>query len=140
MYPIAKEGVQKIRDFGCIHAEACTTDELKHGRVALVDQGMPVIMLTPYNGLEAEILSSLERVKASGGEPFMFTSPKTGISLLPGINTIEMPETGELIAPLIYTVPLQLLAYHIAVIKAKLANGTRVQPPVTNPDHRSVAS
>lgn len=122
LYPIALEGALKLKEISYIHAEGYPAGELKHGPLALVDKDMPVIAIAPNNELLGKIKSNLQEVRARGGELFVFTDSK--IASEPGMHIIEMPEIDPVLAPISYTIPLQLLAYHVAVLK-----GTDVDQP-----------
>ena len=115
-YPIAMEGALKLKEISYIHAEAYPAGELKHGPLALIDSEMPVIAVAPNDDLLEKVKSNLQEVKARGGELFVF-----GHSQESHEDTvtqfIELPEIPELIAPIIYTIPLQLLSYHVAILK-----------------------
>ncbi len=124
MYPIAQEGALKLKEISYIHAEAYAAGELKHGPLALVDADMPVIAIAPRDGWIEKVKSNLREVSARGGELYVFTDSGTGVDPGPGVTVIEMPCTAPLLAPITYTVALQLLAYHVAVIK-----GTDVDRP-----------
>lgn len=122
LYPIALEGALKLKEISYIHAEGYPAGELKHGPLALVDQDMPVIAIAPNNHLLEKLKSNLQEVRARGGELYVFTDiVKTKDS---GIHIIEMPTVDPILAPIVYTIPLQLLAYHVAVMK-----GTDVDQP-----------
>lgn len=122
LYPIALEGALKLKEISYIHAEAYPAGELKHGPLALIDKDMPVIAIAPNDELLEKLKSNLQEVRARGGELYVFTdSVKTSD---PGIHIIEMPVVDPLLAPIIYTLPLQLLAYHVAVLK-----GTDIDQP-----------
>ena len=124
-YPVALEGALKLKEISYIHAEAYPAGELKHGPLALVDADMPVIAVAPNNALLEKLKSNLQEVRARGGHLFVFADPNTGIEAADGIEVMTMPEHIEALqAPLIYTIPLQLLAYHVAVLK-----GTDVDQP-----------
>ena len=124
-YPIAMEGALKLKEISYIHAEAYAAGELKHGPLALVDDDMPVVAVAPNNALLEKLKSNLQEVRARGGQLFVFADPNTGIESSDGVDVITMPDHIEpLQAPLIYTVPLQLLSYHVAVIR-----GTDVDQP-----------
>jgi glucosamine--fructose-6-phosphate aminotransferase (isomerizing) len=124
-YPVAMEGALKLKEISYIHAEAYPAGELKHGPLALVDDDMPVIAVAPNNALLEKLKSNLQEVRARGGRLFVLADPNTGIQSSDGIEVITMPEHVEALqAPLIYTVPLQLLAYHVAVLR-----GTDVDKP-----------
>lgn len=122
-YPIALEGALKLKEISYIHAEGYAAGELKHGPLALVDEFMPVVALAPGGELLEKIKSNLQEVHARSGQLIVFTSAR-GFVDEPGITIITMPECPELVSPLMYTVPMQLLAYHVAVLK-----GTDVDQP-----------
>ncbi len=124
MYPVAMEGALKLKEISYIHAEAYAAGELKHGPLALVDENMPVIAVAPNGHLLEKVKSNLQEVKARGGELYVFADGQAGFASEPGVNVIPMPHGDELTDPMIYTVPLQLLAYHVAVLK-----GTDVDQP-----------
>lgn len=125
LYPIALEGALKLKEISYIHAEGYPAGELKHGPLALVDKNMPVIAVAPNNDLLEKIKSNLHEVRARGGVLYVFTDNATGVcEKAEGIHIIEMPSVDPVIAPIIYTIPLQLLAYHAAVLK-----GTDVDQP-----------
>ncbi|MFA5530613.1 MAG: SIS domain-containing protein, partial [Thiohalomonadaceae bacterium] len=108
-----------------IHAEAYAAGELKHGPLALVDADMPVITIAPNNELLEKLKSNLQEVKARGGKLYVFADPKAGIEPSPEVEVMHMPEHVQTFqTPIVYTVPLQLLAYHVAVLK-----GTDVDQP-----------
>jgi len=122
-YPVAMEGALKLKEISYIHAEAYPAGELKHGPLALVDSDMPVIAVAPNDELLEKLKSNLEEVKARGGKLYVFGhSHATQDGAVE--KFIELPEIPELIAPLIYTIPLQLLAYHVAILK-----GTDIDQP-----------
>jgi glucosamine--fructose-6-phosphate aminotransferase (isomerizing) len=124
-YPIAMEGALKLKEISYIHAEAYAAGELKHGPLALVDDDMPVIAVAPNNALLEKLKSNLQEVRARGGQLFVFADPNAGIEPSDGVEVITMPDHIEpLQAPLVYTIPLQLLSYHVAVIR-----GTDVDQP-----------
>src|SRR5712672_2448756 len=125
LYPIAMEGALKLKEISYIHAEGYPAGELKHGPLALVDSDMPVITVAPNNDLLEKLKSNLMEVRARGGELIVFADPDAGIRPSDGVTVIEMPKhTSYFQAPIVYTVPLQLLAYHVAVLK-----GTDVDQP-----------
>lgn len=124
LYPIALEGALKLKEISYIHAEGYPAGELKHGPLALVDKNMPVIAIAPNNDLLEKIKSNLHEVRARGGELFIFTDHTTGVENTAGMQVIEMPVVDPIIAPIVYSIPLQLLAYHVAVLK-----GTDVDQP-----------
>lgn len=124
-YPIAMEGALKLKEISYIHAEAYAAGELKHGPLALIDADMPVIAVAPNDALLEKLRSNLQEVRARGGKLFVFADPDTGFTPSPGMQVMAMPEHIEpLQAPLVYTIPLQLLAYHVAVLR-----GTDVDQP-----------
>jgi glucosamine--fructose-6-phosphate aminotransferase (isomerizing) len=123
-YPIAMEGALKLKEISYIHAEAYPAGELKHGPLALIDEDMPVVAVAPNNALLEKLKSNLEEVRARGGQLFVFADDQVTIKPEPGITVIHLPETDDLIDPLVFTIPLQLLAYHVAVLK-----GTDVDQP-----------
>jgi glucosamine--fructose-6-phosphate aminotransferase (isomerizing) len=117
MYPIALEGALKLKEISYIHAEAYPGGELKHGPLALVDHEMPVIAAAPGNKLFAKIQANLQEVEARGGQLFVFTDKPDSFTANDRCQVITMPSVDEILAPLVYTIPLQLLAYHVAVIR-----------------------
>ncbi|MCE3238343.1 MAG: glmS, partial [Gammaproteobacteria bacterium] len=122
LYPVALEGALKLKEISYIHAEGYPAGELKHGPLALVDKNMPVIAIAPNDELLEKLKSNLQEVHARGGELYVFTdSVKSEEN---NMHIIEMPVVDKLLAPIAYTVPLQLLAYHVAVLK-----GTDVDQP-----------
>ncbi len=123
-YPVALEGALKLKEISYIHAEAYPAGELKHGPLALVDSDMPVIAVAPNDELLDKLKSNLEEVKARGGELYVFADNAAKLINQPGIHVIEIPSVPIEIAPIVYTIPLQLLAYHVAVLK-----GTDVDQP-----------
>lgn len=124
-YPVAMEGALKLKEISYIHAEAYAAGELKHGPLALVDDDMPVVAVAPNNELVEKLKSNLEEVRARGGKLFIFADPDTGIEPSDGVEVLTMPEHIEAFqSPLVYTVPLQLLSYHVALLK-----GTDVDQP-----------
>jgi glucosamine--fructose-6-phosphate aminotransferase (isomerizing) len=124
MWPIAMEGALKLKEISYIHAEAYAAGELKHGPLALIDEEMPVIVVAPNNELLDKLKSNMQVVRARGGRLYVFADRATGLESEPGISVISMPHADRLIAPIVYTVPLQLLAYHVAVLK-----GTDIDQP-----------
>jgi glucosamine--fructose-6-phosphate aminotransferase (isomerizing) len=123
-YPIALEGALKLKEISYSHAEAYAAGELKHGPLALIDEDMPVVVVAPNNELLDKLKSNMQVVRARGGQLYVFADSETGIEPEDGVTVIEMPHADRLIAPIVYTVPLQLLAYHVAVLK-----GTDVDQP-----------
>jgi glucosamine--fructose-6-phosphate aminotransferase (isomerizing) len=124
MWPIAMEGALKLKEISYIHAEAYAAGELKHGPLALIDEEMPVIVVAPNNDLLDKLKSNMQVVRARGGQLYVFADRETGLESEVGVRVIPMPHADRLIAPIVYTVPLQLLAYHVAVLK-----GTDVDQP-----------
>jgi len=124
MWPISMEGALKLKEISYIHAEAYAAGELKHGPLALIDEDMPVVVVAPNNELLDKLKSNMQVVRARGGQLYVFADQETGIDNEEGITVIPMPHADRLIAPIVYTVPLQLLAYHTAVLK-----GTDVDQP-----------
>ncbi len=124
MWPIAMEGALKLKEISYIHAEAYAAGELKHGPLALIDEDMPVVVVAPTNELLDKLKSNMQVVRARGGQLYVFADKNAGLVDEPGIKVISMPHVDRLIAPIIYTVPLQLLSYHVAVLK-----GTDVDQP-----------
>ena len=125
LHPIAMEGALKLKEISYIHAEAYPAGELKHGPLALVDAGMPVITVAPNNDLLEKLKSNLMEVRARGGELIVFADPDSGFEPSDGVTVIQMPKhVSYFQAPAVYTVPLQLLSYHVAILK-----GTDVDQP-----------
>ncbi|MGO9803420.1 MAG: glutamine--fructose-6-phosphate transaminase (isomerizing) [Steroidobacteraceae bacterium] len=125
LYPIAMEGALKLKEISYIHAEAYPAGELKHGPLALVDADMPVVAVAPNNDLLEKLKSNLMEVRARGGELIVFADPEAGIHPSDGVTVIEMPRHVTYFqAPVVYTIPLQLLAYHAAIMR-----GTDVDQP-----------
>ncbi|MES2684192.1 MAG: isomerizing glutamine--fructose-6-phosphate transaminase, partial [Pseudomonadota bacterium] len=124
MSAVAAEGALKLKEISYIHAEAYAAGELKHGPLALVDEHMPVIAVAPDGHLLEKVKSNLQEVKARGGELFVFADRDAGLRNEPGVTIIHMPHGDELTDPMLYTIPLQLLAYHVACLK-----GTDVDQP-----------
>ena len=112
-FPIVQEGALKLKEISYIHAEAYPAGELKHGPLALVDDQIPVVALSPENTLTEKLVSNLEEVKARGGTLYVFGGENSKIKIERG-EYIQMPECSELLAPIIYTIPLQILAYQVA--------------------------
>ncbi|ORE85414.1 glucosamine/fructose-6-phosphate aminotransferase [Oceanococcus atlanticus] len=123
-FPIAMEGALKLKEISYIHAEAYAAGELKHGPLALIDEDMPTIVVAPNNDLLDKLKSNLEVVRARGGQLYVFADADTGIRSEPAIRVTAVPHMDDLIAPVVYTIPLQLLAYHVAILK-----GTDVDQP-----------
>jgi glutamine---fructose-6-phosphate transaminase (isomerizing) len=125
LYPVALEGALKLKEISYIHAEGYPAGELKHGPLALVDADMPVITVAPNNDLLEKLKSNLMEVRARGGELIVFADPEAGIHPSDGVTVIEMPKhISYFQAPVVYTIPLQLLSYHVAILK-----GTDVDQP-----------
>lgn len=122
-YPVALEGALKLKEISYIHAEAYPAGELKHGPLALVDHTMPVVAIAPNDDLLDKLKSNLHEVSARGGELFVFVDDSQAWTAN-GAHLIRVPTCGQWIAPIVYTIPLQLLAYHVAVAK-----GTDVDQP-----------
>jgi glucosamine--fructose-6-phosphate aminotransferase (isomerizing) len=123
--PIAMEGALKLKEISYIHAEAYAAGELKHGPLALVDEDMPVVAVAPDDRLLEKLKSNLQEVRARGGEIYVFADPRVQFGDRVGIHTMRMPALiQDFQAPILYTIPLQLLAYHVAVLK-----GTDVDQP-----------
>nr|WP_298249547.1 glutamine--fructose-6-phosphate transaminase (isomerizing) [uncultured Halomonas sp.] len=123
-FPIALEGALKLKEISYIHAEAYPAGELKHGPLALVDSDMPVISVAPNDELLDKLKSNLQEVRARGGELFVFADEAVGLEAAEGIRVLHLPRVHEALAPILYTLPLQLLSYHVAVLK-----GTDVDQP-----------
>ena len=125
LHAVALEGALKLKEISYIHAEAYAAGELKHGPLALVDADMPVITVAPNNELLEKLKSNLMEVRARGGELYVFADPDSGFQSSDGVHVIQMPRhVGYFQAPTVYTVPLQLLAYHVAILR-----GTDVDQP-----------
>jgi glucosamine--fructose-6-phosphate aminotransferase (isomerizing) len=123
-FPVAMEGALKLKEISYIHAEAYPAGELKHGPLALVDASMPVIVVAPNNELLEKLKSNLQEVRARGGELIVFADANVGMSSSPGITVLPVAPTEDSIAPIVFSIPLQLLAYHVAVLK-----GTDIDQP-----------
>ena len=123
-YPIAMEGALKLKEISYIHAESYAAGELKHGPLALVDKTMPVFAVAPSDQLLEKLSSNLQEVRARGGQLYVFSEKGNTIKNEEGITVFHLPTVHPIIAPIIYTIPMQLLAYHVAVIK-----GTDVDQP-----------
>jgi len=123
-YPIAMEGALKLKEISYIHAEAYAAGELKHGPLALIDSEMPIIVVAPKNDLVEKLKSNIEEVRARGGELFVFADEAAGIRPEANMKVMAVPHCDDIIAPVLYTLPLQLLSYHVALIK-----GTDVDQP-----------
>jgi len=123
-YPIAMEGALKLKEISYIHAEAYAAGELKHGPLALIDAEMPVIVVAPKNDLIEKLKSNVEEVRARGGLMYVFADSNANFASDDTMKVIDVPICDELIAPIVYTIPLQLLSYYVAIIK-----GTDVDQP-----------
>ncbi|WP_028241475.1 glutamine--fructose-6-phosphate transaminase (isomerizing) [Stutzerimonas azotifigens] len=123
-YPVAMEGALKLKEISYIHAEAYPAGELKHGPLALVDAHMPVVTVAPNNELLEKLKSNLQEVRARGGELIVFADREAGIENGEGTLLVKMPHIHDVLSPILYTVPLQLLSYHVAVLR-----GTDVDQP-----------
>lgn len=123
-YPIAMEGALKLKEISYIHAEAYAAGELKHGPLALIDAEMPVIVVAPNNELLEKLRSNMEEVRARGGQLYVFADKAAGFKAGEGLNLIELEHIDDTLAPVLYSVPLQLLSYYVALIK-----GTDVDQP-----------
>ncbi len=123
-FPIAAEGALKLKEISYIHAEAYPAGELKHGPLALVDKDMPVISVAPNDALLEKLKSNLQEVRARGGELYVFADANTHIKEAEGIHIMHMPENAGYLSPILHTIPLQLLAYYVALQK-----GTDVDKP-----------
>ncbi|WP_422444674.1 MULTISPECIES: glutamine--fructose-6-phosphate transaminase (isomerizing) [unclassified Endozoicomonas] len=123
-YPIAMEGALKLKEISYIHAEAYAAGELKHGPLALIDNDMPVIVVAPNNDLLEKLKSNMEEVRARGGQLFVFADKQANLTETEGVRVLPVDEVPEVVAPILYTIPLQLLSYYVAIIK-----GTDVDQP-----------
>ena len=123
-YPIALEGALKLKEISYIHAEAYPAGELKHGPLALVDRDMPVISVAPNDALLEKLKSNLKEVAARGGELYVFADADSAVEAEPGVHVLRLPEHYGALSPVLHVVPLQLLAYHAALVK-----GTDVDKP-----------
>jgi glucosamine--fructose-6-phosphate aminotransferase (isomerizing) len=125
LHAIAMEGALKLKEISYIHAEAYAAAELKHGPLALVDENMPVITVAPNNELLEKLKSNLHEVRARGGQLYVFADPQANMHSGEGVTVIQMPAPASVLqAPVVFAVPMQLLAYHVAVLK-----GTDVDQP-----------
>jgi len=124
MWPVAMEGALKLKEISYIHAESYAAGELKHGPLALVDSDMPVVAVAPNDELLEKLKSNLQEVQARGGQLYVFADRAAGFQNDEGVRVINVPHTPDVVAPIIYTIPLQLLSYHVAVLK-----GTDVDQP-----------
>ncbi len=124
LYPIAMEGALKLKEISYIHAEAYAAGELKHGPLALIDTDMPIVVVAPNNELLDKLKSNMEEVRARGGQLYVFADREARLSNGPGVKLLGVEPVSDLIAPIVYSLPLQLLSYYVAVIK-----GTDVDQP-----------
>ena len=122
-YPIAKEGALKLKEISYIHAEAYPAGELKHGPLALIDENMPVIALAPESEIAEKLISNLEEVKARGGTLYVFADPSVNMDVKAG-KLVHMPKCDFLLTPIVYTIPLQILSYEVALLR-----GTDIDQP-----------
>lgn len=123
-YPIALEGALKLKEISYIHAEGYAAGELKHGPLALVDSEMPIVILAPNDEMLDKLKSNMEEVQARGGELFVFADENSGINEKDRQHVVHIPAVNEWLAPIVYSVPVQLLSYHVAVLR-----GTDVDQP-----------
>jgi glucosamine--fructose-6-phosphate aminotransferase (isomerizing) len=124
-YPMALEGALKLKEISYIHAEGYAAGEMKHGPIALIDEHVPIIVIAPSGPLFEKTVSNMQEVQARGGQVVLISDAQGIAKAGEGtVATIEMPEVHPLIAPMIYAIPVQLLAYHVAVLK-----GTDVDQP-----------
>ncbi len=123
-FPIAMEGALKLKEISYIHAEAYPAGELKHGPLALVDSNMPVVVIAPNDSLLEKVKSNMQEVKARGGELFVFADADSHFSASEGVHVIRTPRHVGVLSPILHAIPVQLLAYHAALLK-----GTDVDKP-----------
>ncbi len=123
-YPVAMEGALKLKEISYVHAEAYPAGELKHGPLALVDADMPVVVVAPNDTLLEKLKSNMQEVRARGGRLYVFADERAGLAADGGTRVMNVEASGEALAPIVFTIPLQLLAYHVAVLK-----GTDVDQP-----------
>src|SRR5690606_33706344 len=123
-YPIALEGALKLKEISYIHAEAYPAGELKHGPLALVDADMPVVVIAPKDSLLEKVRSNMQEVRARGGGLFVFTGADGNFNESEGVRVIRPPRHVGVLCPIVHTIPVQMLAYHVA-----LARGTAVDKP-----------
>ncbi|UVM50480.1 glutamine--fructose-6-phosphate transaminase (isomerizing) [Pseudomonas sp. B21-015] len=123
-FPVAMEGALKLKEISYIHAEAYPAGELKHGPLALVDNDMPVVTVAPNNELLEKLKSNLQEVRARGGQLVVFADEQAGMTNGEGTHVVQMPHIHDILSPILYTIPLQLLSYYVAVLK-----GTDVDQP-----------
>ena len=123
-YPIAMEGALKLKELSYIHAEAYAAGELKHGPLALIDKEMPIIVVAPKDNLLEKLKSNIEEVRARGGQLYVFADKSANIQETDGITVISVQSEYDITAPIVYTIPMQLLSYYVALIK-----GTDIDQP-----------
>ncbi|OTG88641.1 glutamine--fructose-6-phosphate transaminase (isomerizing) [Acinetobacter sp. ANC 3813] len=123
-FPIALEGALKLKEISYIHAEGYAAGELKHGPLALVDNDMPVVILAPQDDMLDKLKSNMEEVQARGGELFVFADENSGVSTKDRQHVVHVPSVSAVLAPIVYSIPVQLLSYHVAVLR-----GTDVDQP-----------
>ena len=123
-FPIALEGALKLKEISYIHAEGYAAGELKHGPLALVDNDMPVVILAPQDDMLDKLKSNMEEVQARGGELFVFADENSGIKAKDRQHVVFVPSVDPILAPIVYSIPVQLLSYHVAVLR-----GTDVDQP-----------
>ena len=123
-YPIAMEGALKLKEISYIHAEAYAAGELKHGPLALIDDNMPVVAVAPNDELLEKLKSNLQEVSARGGKLYVFADVNSGIESDDSIHVLNVAPVNNTISPIIYVIPLQLLSYHVALLK-----GTDIDKP-----------
>ena len=123
-FPIAMEGALKLKEISYIHAEAYPAGELKHGPLALVDSNMPVVVIAPNDALLEKVKSNMQEVKARGGELFVFADADSHFKESEGVHVIRTPRHVGVLSPILHAIPVQLLAYHAALLK-----GTDVDKP-----------
>ena len=122
-YPVAKEGALKLKEISYIHAEAYPAGELKHGPLALIDEDMPVVALAPESEIAEKLISNLEEVKARGGRLYVFADPSVNMDVKSG-RLVHLPKCDFLLTPIVYTIPLQILSYEVALLR-----GTDIDQP-----------
>ena len=123
-YPIALEGALKLKEISYIHAEAYPAGELKHGPLALVDNSMPVVAIAPHGALIEKLKSNLQEVRARGGQLYVVADEASHVEPSDGLHVIHLPAHPQIVSPIVHALPLQLLAYHAALVK-----GTDVDKP-----------
>jgi len=123
-YPVALEGALKLKEITYIHAEAYPAGELKHGPLALVDENMPVVVIAPNDALLEKVKSNMQEVRARGGEIFVFADSDSHFSGSEGVHVTRTPRHMGILSPIVHSVPVQLLAYHTALVR-----GTDIDKP-----------